>query len=142
MSLLRANLSSPLPRRLPTSVTLLPAIVAADVLPLSYKAVIGMAAGGIASVVGTPADVALVRMQADNMLPAAQRRNYTGVGNALTRIVREEGVLSLWRGAAPTVVRAIVLNAALLATADQMKEVRRAAQLCDAACIVGLAVRR
>lgn len=55
------------------------------------------------------------------MAPAALRRNYTGVFNALARIVKEEGLLSLWRGTAPTVVRAMMLNSALLSTADQMK---------------------
>lgn len=91
---------------------------------MAEKIGLGMTAGGVASIVGTPCDVALVRMQADSMVPAAQRRNYTGIFDALRRIVREEGVAKLWRGAAPTVVRAVFLNAALLATNDQMKEVR------------------
>lgn len=93
-----------------------------DVLSLAQKVGLGATAGALAAIVGTPADVSLVRMQADNMAPPALRRNYTGVFNALGRIVKEEGVLSLWRGTAPTVVRAMVLNAALLSTADQMKE--------------------
>lgn len=90
-------------------------------LTLAQKVGLGATAGALAAIVGTPADVSLVRMQADNMAPAAARRNYTGVFNALGRIVKEEGVLSLWRGTAPTVVRAMMLNAALLSTADQMK---------------------
>ena len=35
---------------------------------------------------------------------------------------REEGVLTLWRGATPTIARAIVVNAAQLGTYSQAKE--------------------
>ncbi|KAF2286236.1 hypothetical protein GH714_012166 [Hevea brasiliensis] len=37
-----------------------------------------------------PADLALIRMQADATLPAAQRRNYTNAFHALYRIVADE----------------------------------------------------
>jgi len=73
-------------------------------------------------VVGTPADLALIRMQADGTLPLAQRRNYTGVFNALSRIVSEEGFFALWKGCLPTVTRAMSLNMAMLASYDQSKE--------------------
>lgn len=110
-----------LPWGRPISLSRCPSTPPADVLSLAQKVGLGATAGALAAIVGTPADVSLVRMQADNMAPPALRRNYTGVFNALGRIVKEEGVLSLWRGTAPTVVRAMVLNAALLSTADQMK---------------------
>lgn len=92
--------------------------------PLSFgmKAVLGMTAGGIGSFVGTPAEIALIRMTGDGRLPVEQRRNYTGVVNALTRITKEEGVLTLWRGCTPTVLRAMVVNAAQLATYSQAKQ--------------------
>jgi solute carrier family 25 oxoglutarate transporter 11 len=61
-------------------------------------------------------------MQADSTLPPAERRNYTGVGNALTRIIREEGVTSLWRGAVPTMSRAISLNVAMMVSYEEAKE--------------------
>lgn len=86
------------------------------------KMLLGMFAGGAASVVGNPADLALVRMQADSVMPPAQRRGYRGITDAVVRIVREEGVAALWRGSAPTVLRAVFLNMALLATSDQIKE--------------------
>ncbi|CAI5441921.1 unnamed protein product [Caenorhabditis angaria] len=86
------------------------------------KAIFGMAAGGIGSFVGTPAEIALIRMTGDGRLPPEQRRNYKGVVNALTRIAKEEGVLTLWRGCTPTVIRAMVVNAAQLATYSQAKQ--------------------
>lgn len=79
-------------------------------------------AGGIGSVVGTPADLVLIRMQSDSTLPAEQRRNYKNVIDAFSRIVREEGFLSLWKGCAPTVVRAMSLNLGMLVSYDESKE--------------------
>jgi solute carrier family 25 oxoglutarate transporter 11 len=57
-------------------------------------------------------------MQADKRLPVSERRNYTGAFNAFTTIVKDEGIFGLWRGATPTVIRAVVLNLAMLATYD------------------------
>jgi solute carrier family 25 (mitochondrial oxoglutarate transporter), member 11 len=91
-------------------------------LPFTHKALAGMVAGASGAFVGTPAEVALVRMTADGRLPEAQRRNYSSVFNALGRVVKEEGVTTLWRGTMPTVGRAMVLNIAQLATYDQAKE--------------------
>lgn len=86
------------------------------------KAALGMVAGACGAFVGTPAEVALVRMTADGRLPVDQRRNYSSVFNALLRIAREEGVLVMWRGAIPTMGRAMVVNAAQLASYSQAKE--------------------
>ncbi|KAF6018445.1 SLC25A11 [Bugula neritina] len=86
------------------------------------KAVLGMSAGGTAAFVGTPAEISLIRMTADGRLPAAERRGYTSVFNALSRIIRDEGVLTLWRGCGPTIIRAMVVNAAQLASYSQAKQ--------------------
>lgn len=86
------------------------------------KALIAMAAGMVGALVGTPADVALIRMTADGRLPPKERRNYTSVFNALSRITKEEGIRTLWRGAIPTMGRAMIVNAAQLATYSQAKE--------------------
>ena len=91
-------------------------------LPLYQKALCGLTAGAIGASVGSPADLALIRMQADATLPAAQRRNYSNAFNALYRIVADEGVLALWKGAGPTVVRAMALNMGMLASYDQSVE--------------------
>ncbi len=61
-------------------------------------------------------------MTADGRLPAAEKRNYKHVGDALVRMVREEGLLTLWRGAIPTMARAAVVNAAQLASYSQAKQ--------------------
>ncbi|XP_013931148.1 PREDICTED: mitochondrial 2-oxoglutarate/malate carrier protein, partial [Thamnophis sirtalis] len=61
------------------------------------KALIGMTAGATGAFVGTPAEVALIRMTADGRLPPEQRRGYSNVFNALLRITREEGIPTLWR---------------------------------------------
>lgn len=86
------------------------------------KVFLGITAGGVGAFVGTPAEVALIRMTADGRLPVDQRRGYTGVVNALSRIVKEEGVLTLWKGWKPTVIRAMVVNAAQLASYSQAKQ--------------------
>jgi solute carrier family 25 oxoglutarate transporter 11 len=81
----------------------------------------GLAAGGLAAMVGNPADLALIRMQSDGLKPAAQRSNYTSVIDALVRISKNEGVTRLWAGAYPTVVRAMALNFGQLAFFSEAK---------------------
>ncbi|XP_031498603.1 mitochondrial uncoupling protein 4 [Nymphaea colorata] len=91
-------------------------------LTLVQKIAGGLAAGGIGAAVGNPADVAMVRMQADGRLPVEQRRNYTSVGNAISRMAKNEGVTSLWRGSSMTIQRAMLVTASQLATYDSAKE--------------------
>lgn len=86
------------------------------------KAGLGMSAGATGAFVGTPAEVALIRMTSDGNLPLDQRRNYKSVFDALIRIFKEEGLTALWRGAIPTMGRAMVVNAAQLASYSQAKQ--------------------
>jgi len=81
----------------------------------------GLAAGGLAAMLGNPADLALIRMQSDGLKPAAQRANYTSVVDALVRISKNEGVTRLWAGCYPTVVRAMALNFGQLAFFSEAK---------------------
>lgn len=81
----------------------------------------GLAAGGLAAMVGNPADLALIRMQSDGLKPAAQRANYSSVVDALVRISKNEGVFRLWAGCYPTVVRAMALNFGQLAFFSEAK---------------------
>jgi solute carrier family 25 oxoglutarate transporter 11 len=91
-------------------------------LPLTRKIYAGLIAGGVGAAVGNPADVAMVRMQADGRLPKDQRRNYKSVIDAISRMSKQEGIASLWRGSALTVNRAMIVTASQLASYDQVKE--------------------
>ncbi|EYU30948.1 hypothetical protein ABFS82_08G221400 [Erythranthe guttata] len=91
-------------------------------MPLTSKIGAGLVAGGIGAAVGNPADVAMVRMQADGRLPVSQRRNYKSVVDAITQMSRSEGIGSLWRGSSLTVNRAMLVTASQLASYDQFKE--------------------
>jgi len=86
------------------------------------KCAMGMTAGGSGAFVGTPAEVALIRMTSDGSLPKEMQRNYKSVVDAIIRIYKEEGLTTLWRGATPTMGRAMVVNAAQLATYSQAKQ--------------------
>jgi hypothetical protein len=56
-----------------------------------------MTAGALGAFVGSPADLVLVRMQADGKLPPSQRRNYKHAFEGLARIIREEGIATCWK---------------------------------------------
>ena len=91
-------------------------------LPIHWKFLTSFSSGAIASCIGNPFDVALVRMQSDGMKPEAERRNYTNVFNAVRRIVSEEGFASLYWGYAPNLLRAIAMNVGMMMTYDEVKE--------------------
>lgn len=57
-------------------------------LTFSQKASCAIAAGFCGSILANPADLALVRIQADSQLPIQERRNYKNVFDALARIVK------------------------------------------------------
>ena len=54
-------------------------------IPLAAKAASGLAAGALGAIVGNPADLSLIRMQADGTLPPEQRRGYKNVFDALVK---------------------------------------------------------
>lgn len=82
----------------------------------------GLCSGGIGSFIGTPSELALVRMSADSKLPIKQRRNYKGIGDCLSRIAQEEGIAGLWTGARVTVIRAMLLSACVLGIGSEIKQ--------------------
>jgi solute carrier family 25 oxoglutarate transporter 11 len=83
----------------------------------------GLISGGLGAFIGTPADVVLVRMQTDNLLPINQRRNYRNVFDAFGKIVKNEGIYSLWSGSKPTILRAMSINVGMLSLGYQSKEI-------------------
>lgn len=66
-----------------------------------------------------------MRLQTDGMLKDAEGKflpkKYTGMTHAFTSIVKDEGVLGLWKGVGPTCGRATALAAAELASYDEAK---------------------
>ena len=81
-----------------------------------------MMSGAVAVCIGTPFDVALVRMQSDSMRPVPERRNYKNVFDAIIRMIREEGPSRLYSGLMPNVLRGMSMNAGMLACYDHAKE--------------------
>ncbi|KAL7473611.1 hypothetical protein ACHAXS_014071 [Conticribra weissflogii] len=90
-------------------------------IQFSRKLAMGCISGGVGSFIGTPSEVALVRMSADSKLPMAERRNYSNVVDCIVRITKEEGFTKLWQGASPTVLRAINVGAAQLGVTSEVK---------------------
>jgi solute carrier family 25 oxoglutarate transporter 11 len=79
------------------------------------KAATSLGTGAIAAFVATPFDLALIRFQADGTLPVVDRRNYKNWFDALRQIIKSEGFFNLWKGATPTIFRAMSINLGTLA---------------------------
>ena len=86
------------------------------------KAIASLGSGAIAAFIATPFDLALIRFQADGTLPIDQRRNYKNWFDALSKIIRTEGFFNLWKGACPTIVRAMCMNLGMLAPYEECKQ--------------------
>lgn len=100
-------------------------LVATDSQPLSLpqKVACAAASGAIGAFAGNPADLALVRMQADGKLPEAQRRGYRSIFDAIFKIAGSEGIVSMWKtGVLPNMNRAAIITVGHLAAYDQSKE--------------------
>jgi solute carrier family 25 oxoglutarate transporter 11 len=71
--------------------------------------------GAVGAAVATPADVCLVRMQSASYA-------YRNIFDAMLQISKQEGVLTLWSGVAPTMVRASLVAIGQLACYDESRE--------------------
>jgi solute carrier family 25 oxoglutarate transporter 11 len=91
-------------------------------LSFAQRCFASLMAGGLGAIVGTPADLVLIRMQTDKTLPKELQRNYKNVFQAFGTIIREESVGSLFKGVGPTMIRAMALNLGMLAPYDQAKD--------------------
>ena len=87
-------------------------------ISIGEKCLIGAASGGFAQALATPADLLKVRLLADSR---GQRR-FRGLWDCANSIIKEGGVLALYRGAVPSILRASLVNLGELATYDQAKE--------------------
>lgn len=91
-------------------------------IPLYKKILAGFTTGTIGIAVANPTDLVKIRLQGEGRLAAGVPRRYTGTLNAFTTIARTEGVLGLWSGVGPNIVRNSVITAAELATYDEAKQ--------------------
>merc|ERR1711988_1785372 len=96
-----------------------------------------LSAGGLAALLGNPADLALIRMQADSMKPAAERAGYTNVFTTLGKIAAADGVGGLMAGAGPTATRAMALNFGMLAFNASAKDALGSAGVTGAPQVFG-----
>jgi hypothetical protein len=67
-------------------------------------------AGGLAGMIGNPAEVVLVRMCADGAKPPGEQFRYPNALVGLIRIWRDEGVMVFGRGLSANVVRSVLMS--------------------------------
>eukprot|EP00882_Tetradesmus_deserticola_P016352 GHRQ01017460.1.p1 GENE.GHRQ01017460.1~~GHRQ01017460.1.p1 ORF type:complete len:135 (+),score=54.40 GHRQ01017460.1:1378-1782(+) len=90
-------------------------------VPLHLKIASGLATGAIAITVASPTDLVKVRMQSEGKKSPGQAKKYPNAFKAYGIIRREEGMLGLWKGLGPNIARNAIINAAELASYDQIK---------------------
>uniref|UniRef100_A0A0C9S1A0 TSA: Wollemia nobilis Ref_Wollemi_Transcript_26018_1362 transcribed RNA sequence n=1 Tax=Wollemia nobilis TaxID=56998 RepID=A0A0C9S1A0_9CONI len=91
-------------------------------VPLHKKILAALTTGAVAITVASPTDLVKVRLQAEGKLPPGVPRRYSGAMNAYATIFRQEGLGALWTGLGPNVARNAIINAAELASYDQVKQ--------------------
>ncbi|KAK2035318.1 mitochondrial dicarboxylate transporter [Colletotrichum zoysiae] len=79
--------------------------------------------GGMAGLVGNPAEVVLVRMCADGAKSVGERFAYSNALEGLYRIGREEGLGAFTRGISANVVRSVLMNVGQIATYSTAKRI-------------------
>ncbi|KAF3318554.1 Mitochondrial dicarboxylate transporter [Orbilia oligospora] len=75
----------------------------------------------IGSIAGNPADIINVRMQQDGALEPSKRRNYKNAIDGIIKMVKSEGITSLFRGVGPNSGRGALMTASQLASYDEFK---------------------
>ncbi|CAN0879819.1 Mitochondrial uncoupling protein 1 [Linum grandiflorum] len=91
-------------------------------VPLSKKILAALTTGALGISIANPTDLVKVRLQSEGKLPPGVPRRYSGALNAYSTIVRQEGIGALWTGVSPNIARNAIINAAELASYDQVKE--------------------
>jgi solute carrier family 25 protein 39/40 len=79
--------------------------------------------GLVTALVVCPFDVVKTRMQVDSPTSVLLNQQYKGTLDALSKIARTEGILSLWRGVAPALIMAVP-NAAIYFNSYEMLKKR------------------
>ncbi|CAK9314545.1 unnamed protein product [Citrullus colocynthis] len=91
-------------------------------IPLYQKILAALFTGALAISVANPTDLVKVRLQAEGKLPVGVPRRYSGTLDAYFTIIKQEGLTALWTGIGPNIARNAIINAAELASYDQVKQ--------------------
>ncbi|KAK0606253.1 hypothetical protein LWI29_035695 [Acer saccharum] len=91
-------------------------------IPIYHKILAALITGAIAIAVANPTDLVKVRLQAEGKLPSGVPKRYYGTLDAYYTIVKQEGLGALWTGLGPNIARNAIVNAAELASYDQVKQ--------------------
>ncbi|KAF4982838.1 hypothetical protein FZEAL_1630 [Fusarium zealandicum] len=94
----------------------------AEKLSVSQNMACAGVAGGVAGIVGNPAEVILVRMCADGAKAPAQQFRYSNAFGALARVYGDEGIRAFWKGLAPNIARSVLMNVSQIATYSSAKQ--------------------
>jgi len=86
------------------------------------KIAAGLTTSAIGITIASPTDVVKVRLQAEGRAAPGTPRRYKGAIDAYRKIVAQEGVLGLWTGYGPNLMRNCVVNATELVAYDQTKQ--------------------
>ncbi|XP_021720759.1 mitochondrial uncoupling protein 2-like isoform X1 [Chenopodium quinoa] len=89
--------------------------------PLIQNILAALLTGAIAIIIANPTDLVKIRLQAEGKLPPGVPRRYSGALDAYSSIIRQEGLSALWTGLGPNIARNAIINAAELASYDQVK---------------------
>ena len=91
-------------------------------LDFATRIVVAGTAGFLAGGFITPVDLICVRMQNDVKLPFIKRRNYKNVFDGLVRVIKDEGLIQLYRGSSMACSKGALMTIGQLATYDVTKE--------------------
>lgn len=83
----------------------------------AYKFMIGGFSGGISQLIASPCDLLKIRYITNN-----KNNIQLSIYNTTCSIINKNGVLGLWKGSTPNIVRAILVNFGELATYDTSKK--------------------
>uniref|UniRef100_A0A1A9VYF8 Mitochondrial dicarboxylate carrier n=1 Tax=Glossina austeni TaxID=7395 RepID=A0A1A9VYF8_GLOAU len=91
---------------------------------LSNRILLAAFSGTIGGILGIPADMVNVRMQADLTCPPEKRRNYKHGFDGLRRVFKEEGFTKLFAGGTTATSRAVLMTISQTAFYDQINQIK------------------
>ncbi|PNY08501.1 mitochondrial uncoupling protein 3-like, partial [Trifolium pratense] len=91
-------------------------------VPLYHMILAALITGALAITIANPTDLVKVRLQSEGQLPSGVPKRYSGAMDAYSTIIRQEGLGALWTGLGPNIARNAIINAAELASYDQVKQ--------------------